>query len=316
LSTVVFMFSGQGSQYYQMGKELFENNSVFRKWMHVLDTTVFMINGQSILDCMYNETKKKSDLFNQTLYTHPAIFMVEYSLAKVLLDRGIRPDYVLGTSIGEFASAAIANVMSFEESLLDLIKQAEVLEGQCEEGGMLAILYDSSLYYETPFIYENSELVSVNFHSHFVVSGQKNRLMMTEQYLKENNICCQALPVTQAFHSSLIDPAAGIYKDFLNNRTYNSPQLPFVSCTYADFLTKINNGYFWEVIRKPIEFQKTLKELEKSGNHIYLDLGPSGTLANFVKYNLPENSGSKSFSILSPFGQDLNNLRKIETIIQ
>jgi trans-AT polyketide synthase/acyltransferase/oxidoreductase domain-containing protein len=260
--------------------------------------------------------KKKSDLFNQTLYTHPAIFMVEYALAQVLMDSGIKPDYVLGTSIGEFASAALSDVMTFEESLLELIKQAEVLEDQCEEGGMLAILHDPNLYHENQFIYGNSELVSVNFHSHFVVSGQKNSLKDIEQYLKANQICCQALPVTQGFHSPLIDPAAGIYTDFLNERSYNTPRLPFISCRYANVLTKINNGYFWEVIRKPIEFQKALMELEKSGNHIYLDLGPSGTLANFVKYNLPENSESKSFSILSPFGQDLNNLRKIQSLVQ
>ena len=312
MNALVFMFSGQGSQYYQMGKELFEYHPVFQNWMLDLDATAYDICGQSIIDHIYNENRKKSDLFDRTLYTHPAIFMVEYALARVLLEMGIEPDYVLGTSIGEFTSAALADVMTVEESLAALIKQAEILETHCNDGGMLAILHDPSLYHETPYIYENSELASVNFHSHFVISGQIDRLKSIAQCLKEHCISYQLLPVSQAFHSSLIDPAAEIYTEYLNQKSYKPPQIHFISCTYATVLTKINTGYFWEVVRKPIEFQKTLRELEKSGNYIYLDLGPSGTLANFVKYNLPENSGSQSLAILSPFGQDLNNLRRVE----
>ena len=308
------MFSGQGSQYYHMGKELFENHTIFRKWMLKLDAIAYGICGQSILSHMYDEKKKRSDLFNRTFYTHPAIFMVEYALARVLLESGIEPDYLLGTSMGEFASAAIANVMTCEESLNALIKQADALETYCEEGSMLAILHDPLLYYETPLMYENSELVSINFHSHFIISGQDSCLKAIELYLRKNQLNWQRLPVNQAFHSTLIDPAANIYIDFLNQKSFSPPQIPFISCTYASILTTINHDYFWEVIRKPIAFRETLKKLEDMQNYIYIDLGPSGTLANFVKYNLSDKSRSQSMTILSPFGRDFRNLRQIECL--
>ena len=158
------MFSGQGSQYYHMGMELFKKHPVFRNWMQTLDATAYVICGHSILDYLYDEDKKKSDSFNQTIYTHPAIFMVEFALAKIFLERGIKPDYVLGTSIGEFATAAVTHVMSFEEAMLALIRQAEVLETHCEKGGMLAILHDPTIYDDMPFLYENSEVL-INQHA-------------------------------------------------------------------------------------------------------------------------------------------------------
>ena len=164
--SVVFMFSGQGSQFYQMGRELFELHDGFRRWMLRLDAIVYNITHMSILDHIYDESKTISDQFDRTLYSHPAIFMVEYALAQILLERGIKPNYVLGTSMGEFASASIAGVISLEEALEALIEQAKALETHCQSGAMLAVLDDVSLYNETPLLYDNSELASVNFNSH------------------------------------------------------------------------------------------------------------------------------------------------------
>lgn len=242
--------------------------------------------------------------------------MVEYALAQVLFENGIKPDYVLGTSIGEFTSAAVAEVMTFEESLLALIRQAEALESHCEEGGMLAILHDPSLYYETSLIRENSDLASINYYSHFVISSQIDNLHRIEQHLRERGIAHQALPVTKAFHSSFIDQAAKVYGEFLSQKSYQAPRIPFVSCVSASIMTTIRSGYFWEVVRKPIRFQEALKGLETDKNCIYLDLGPAGTLANFVKYNLPADSESTSLAVLTPFGKDMRNLEKIESIFR
>jgi trans-AT polyketide synthase/acyltransferase/oxidoreductase domain-containing protein len=133
---IIFMFSGQGSHYYQMGKELFEQQPIFQKWMLKLNEMASDTLGESVLDKLYDQTKPKSSLFDQTLYSHPAIFMVEYSLSQMFLEKGIMPDYVLGTSMGEFAAAAVARVMEVEELLVALIKQAQMLETHCQPGGM------------------------------------------------------------------------------------------------------------------------------------------------------------------------------------
>ncbi len=99
---LVFMFSGQGSQYYHMGKELFKENTVFRQSMLEMDAIAARRIGTSIVEEIYHPGKRVSDPFDSILFSHPAIFMIEYSLYKVLEDRGIYPDYVLGSSLGEF----------------------------------------------------------------------------------------------------------------------------------------------------------------------------------------------------------------------
>jgi trans-AT polyketide synthase/acyltransferase/oxidoreductase domain-containing protein len=308
----IFMFSGQGSHYYQMGKELFEQQPIFRKWMLKLNEMASDTLGESILDKLYDQTKPKSSLFDQTLYSHPAIFMVEYSLSQMFLEEGIMPDYVLGTSMGEFAAAAVAGVMEVEELLAALIKQAQMLETHCQPGGMTAILHPTSWFEEMPSLFNQVELASFNFHSHFVVTGKLEALKELEKVLSQKNIVYQRLPVSIAFHSALIEPAMPAYTDFLQHKNYNSPKIPFISCVYAKILSSFPQNYWWEIIRKPMAFQQTVQNLEKKQAYIYIDLGPSGTLANFVKYGLTKHSHSKTFPTLTPFGASLSNLEKIK----
>jgi len=314
--SVVFMFSGQGSHYYQMGQELFEQNSVFRKWMLMGDQIVSDILGVSILkDCVYNSYYKKSDQFSRTLYTHPAIFLVEYALAMVVTEMGIVPEYVLDTSLGGFAAAVVADVLPFETALTAVIKQAEVLETSCPQAGMMAILHSPSLYFENSLLNSNLELAAINFPSHFVVAGKPESLSNIQAFLKEKEISYQLLAVSQGFHSSLIDPAAAGCIDFLNTLTLHEPRVSFISCSQANILLSIPQNYFWEIVRLSIQFQKSIQLLEESASYIYLDLGPSGTLATFVKYNLDNQSRSKSLSILTPFGQDVRNLDRLKDVI-
>src|SRR3990172_1974894 len=114
--SIVFMFSGQGSQYYQMGKDLFTLQPVFREWMNRLDHIAYTITGEHVLDKLYHEKKRMDEPFDRVLYSHPATFMVGYSLARLLIESGIYPAYVLGASLGEFVSATVAEVMGLEDA--------------------------------------------------------------------------------------------------------------------------------------------------------------------------------------------------------
>ncbi|MCP3923116.1 MAG: ACP S-malonyltransferase [Desulfobacterales bacterium] len=308
---IVFMYSGQGSQYFQMGKQLFEQNHAFKKWVHKLDEIVQDYLKKSIVNIIYNDGYKKSEMFDRTLYSSPAIFIIEYALTQVLLENNIKPDFVMGSSLGELCSAAIAGVVNVEDGIKAVIKQAQILEKNCEKGGMLAILHKRELFDKIPFINENSEFASDNFHSHFVISGKVDKLKEIEIYLREKQINFQPLPVTKAFHSSLIDSAFADYSKILNHQKFLPPNIPLISCLYSKEIMTYSTNYFWDVIRYPILFQKTIKNLEHYNDYIYLDMGPSGTLANFAKYNLKTNSGSETYAILTPFGQDMKNLENI-----
>lgn len=305
---LVFLFSGQGSHYFQMGKLLFQKHFYFRKWMHELDLIVQKKIGTSILEKIYDVGKKQSHPFDRILWTHPAIFMVEYALCMVLKESGIRPDIVMGVSLGEFTAGTIAGVMETETCLDALLTQAKLLETHCPSGGMLAIIDKPGYYYEAPVLYENSELAAVNYQGHFVVSASQVNIERIVDHLKAHNIVYQQLPVSFAFHSSMIEAAKAPYIDYLKSTSFCSPNIPFVSCLKADFLTTVDTEFYWQVIRKPIAFENTIKALELNKNHNYLDMGPSGTLCTFIKHILPAHAASKSYAIMTPFGNELQNL--------
>ncbi len=314
--SIVFAFSGQGSQYYHMGYDLFNNNPVFRRHMIYLDEIAAAISGESVIEELYNQRRKKNDNFNHLIYSHPAIFMVEYALTQVLIEKGIQPDYVLGTSMGEFASLAAAEVINAEKLLEAVLKQAELLESLCPKGSMIAIMGDCKLYEQVPLLHENSYLASVNYDSHFVVTASVERVSTIESCLKELDILYQVLPVAYGFHSSLIDQSAEEYKKFIEYNTYGSPQIGFASCVSGRLLSEIPKSYLWDAVREPIKLTEIVKELEASKICIYIDLGPSGTLAGFVKRNLDSSSRSETYAVMTPFSSDLENLNGILDILR
>jgi trans-AT polyketide synthase/acyltransferase/oxidoreductase domain-containing protein len=309
------MFSGQGSQYYEMGKELYASNSVFRSWMLRLDEVVRQAGGWSVLPVLYGTGKKKNESFVDIRFTHPAIFMVEYALTQVLLAEGIKPDYVLGASLGEYAAAALAKVMEAEEMLEILVRQANLLDTRCKPGGMLAVLAEPALYQQDEFINENSEMAAENYSTHFVLSGELEKLALLERYLKKKGIITQQLPVSHGFHSFLLDPAAQEYLALLKTKKFNPPLIPMISCLYGNQATSVGPEYFWEVARRPIRFARSIEFLENRGTHVYLDLGPSGTLAGFAKRLLAKGSKSLALPVLTPFGKELDGLSKIRDLI-
>lgn len=305
IAKTVFMFPGQGAQYHQMGKQLFEDNVVFREWMMRLDVLAQKISGKRIVDAIYSSSK--AEIFDRTLLTHPAIFMVEYSLAQCLMHEGVKPDLTLGTSLGAFAAATVAGYIGVEDAMAAVIEQAIALEASCERGGMIAILADSSLYDED-FLTERSEMAGVNFSSHFAVSAAHTDLDIIESALKQRDVIYQRLAVSFAFHSRWIENAEAQFTSFMRTISLEKGSLPLVCCAQGTTLTDLPDGFFWRVVRHPIRFQETIAHLEQQGTYRYIDVGPSGTLATFVKYGLPKTSKSNAQAILTPFGQDRKNL--------
>lgn len=306
----VFMFSGQGSHYFQMGRELYERDAIFRRCMTQLDAIACAMIGQSVVEAIYSP-RHKSETFDRTLLTHPAIFMVEYSLAQSLMAAGVKPDLTLGASLGTFAAAAIAGWLSVEDAMAAVLKQAIAFETCCEPGGMIAVLADPTLMDER-VLGEHSELAGINFASHFAVSMTRAAIPVIEAHLAQRQIVFQRLPVSFAFHSRWIEEAQAPFESFMRSsvRCTRGP-LPLVCCEQARPLDSASELSFWRVVRHPIRFREAIARLEQRGMHRYIDAGPAGTLATFLKYELPAATRSSVHAILTPFGQDQKNFARL-----
>lgn len=300
----VFLCAGQGTHYFQMGRELYEGNDRFHHWMNVLDQKVSGITGESIIAAIYNPARKRNELFNQTRITSPAIFMVSYSLAQTLMEAGIRPDLLMGASLGELVAACVAGVIDLDDCIETLVEQAAILESHCEAGGMLAIIAPVERYHQTDVFRENVTLASDSHPSSFVVSGTAEQLAQVIRYLKAENICFSSLPVSQAFHSPHIDPAKIPFLRFVERKRLYPPEIPIISCLTGGRVAEVQVGHFWDCIRGPMNIQSTLRGLEKNGPYVYIDLSASGTFANFAKYALPPDSFSEVYALINPFGSN------------
>jgi trans-AT polyketide synthase/acyltransferase/oxidoreductase domain-containing protein len=294
-----------------MGKELFEQDALFRETMLALDQTVLECGGESVIRYMYGSGSPiRDDGFQRTIFSHPAIFMVEYSLAQSLLTRGVIPDYVLGSSLGEFAAAAVAGIFSAEDGLRCVMKQALSFERYCPSGAMLSILADVSIYSELPEI-EYCTLVSVSYDGHFVISGPVHVMAKVQDWLTVHSVLSQMLPVSFAYHSRWIDRAEEAYTKELQSFDFVVPHIPFISCTVGGQAARIKQNHFWQVARKPILFREAIQKLEHTGPHRYIDISPGGTLAGFVKRLAGEQSLSSTAIVLSPFYKEKQQLEKV-----
>ena len=309
-SEIVFMFSGQGSQYFQMGRQLFDEHDTFRGWMVWLDDIARQSSGRSVIESLYSDVHGRGDPFERTVLTHPAIFMVEYSLAQSLIHAGVRPDMVLGVSLGSFAAGAVAGLIGVEDALTAVIRQAMALEEWCEPGGMTAVLADPALFAED-FLSGRSELAAVNFSSHFVVSARRPQLAQIETVLKAHEVGYQRLPVSFPFHSQWIDDAKAPFESFMQSIRCKPGRLPLVCCDAAAILSDLSDEYFWNVVRHPIRFREATARLERQGARRYIDVGPAGTLATFLRYGMPATSASTAHAILTPYGGDRKNLAAV-----
>lgn len=314
---IVFMFAGQGSQYYLMGRGIYQKLPVFRREMQDLDAVCTEIAGKSVIDELYRPGRTASDPFDNLLLSSLSLILVQHALLKELASRGIEPDFVLGASLGECIAAAAAGAMDVRDLVEAVSRMTEVIQARCSRGGMTAVVHDWSLFFDSPALRDRCQLAARNFRSHFVVSGKQEALRDVEGFLREKGIVFQSLPVSYGFHSTLLDSAEAEVKAIFSSKDIKAPGVPFVSCVDSRVLDRLREDYFWNVLRRPIEFQSAIEHLEERHPCTYVDLGPSGTLATFAKYNLAAHGKGRVFPILTPFADGSLNLdRTVERLLR
>ena len=280
---VTFMFTGQGSQHVGMARGLYEFQPVFRRELDYCAERLSPDIGQDLRELLYSPLTNGS-LLNETWIAQPALFCVEYALARMWMSWGLEPDSAIGHSIGEYVAACLADVFSLEDALRLVAARGRIMQGM-PRGNMLAVPLSERELRE--FIDGRVSLAAVNAPSLCTVSGTETDLAALRRRLQASGIESRLLHTSHAFHSEAMDAAVGIFREFVQRIELRAPRLPFMSnLTGRPILAEeATDPDFWaRHLRQPVRFADGIRELASPGR-IFLEVGPGQTLTTFAHEN-------------------------------
>ncbi|TPG75975.1 acyltransferase domain-containing protein [Brevibacillus laterosporus] len=286
---VVFMFSGQGSQYVNMGRDLYETESMFREHVNYCAEQVKNHIGIDIRELMYptEELEEQArEQLNQTIYAQPAIFIIEYALAKLLESWGVRPQAMIGHSIGEYVAACLASVMSLEEALHMISKRGSLMQ-EMDKGAMLAVALGELQVRE--LLQEHGKelsLAAVNSPMSTVIAGTYEDILSIERLMQSKGITYKRLITSHAYHSTMMEPMLEPFYESLHNMTFLEPRIPYISNITGSMITsaQATDPLYWQRhLRETVQFSEGVRTLMEEPNSIFVEVGPGQSLASLVR---------------------------------
>ncbi|MCO5248913.1 MAG: type I polyketide synthase [Chitinophagales bacterium] len=283
---VVFLFTGQGAQYYGMGKEIYDTQTVFKKAIDDCAKIADTLLETPIKDVLWNHTD--TDLINQTAYTQPALFVIEYAFAQLWMSRGIQPAAVVGHSIGEFVALTIAGAIRLEDAIKLVIERGHLMQSlPVGEGAMAAVMADEEkVRFYTDQTKGYVDIAAINTPKTVTISGDAKAVEYLIQAMKEVKIRSIPLKVSHAFHSHLMDSILEDFEKVVAKVQFFEPQIPVISNETGQELSleEMTPQYFSGHLRNAVRFVDDIQYLsDELGIQTYLECGPSDTLINLAK---------------------------------
>jgi acyl transferase domain-containing protein len=228
----------------------------------------------------------------------------------------VQPDYLLGYSLGEITACVISGALRLEDAIALTVEFARLLENESVAAGMLAIIESEEIIKQFPELFQNCSVTSRNFQKNFVVSGPYSDIQRVQKGLEQKTILTQRLPVNYGFHTALIDSFEKAFKALANEFDFAPIRIPVISALLSGRVEKVSDAYLWEVVRYPVHFERTVHTLLQRESPVFIDVGPSGTLATSVKYLLPEDSDAIHLEMINQYGQDMRSLESLKQTLE
>ncbi|MDP9147111.1 MAG: aminotransferase class III-fold pyridoxal phosphate-dependent enzyme, partial [Acidobacteriota bacterium] len=283
---VVFMFPGQGAQYAGMGAELYRTEQTFRAEVGHCAELLKPILRTDIRTVMFpaaGAEKEADKLLVQTRFTQPALFVIEYALAKLWMSWGVKPAAMIGHSVGEYVAGCLAGVISLEDALMLIARRAELVQAQ-PGGTMLAIRLPEQEV--LPLLNEQLAIAAINSPNLCVVSGPHDAIAKLEEKLASKKVAARRLQTSHAFHSPMMEPVLAPFADLLRKIKFAEPQIPYVSNVTARWITaaEATSPEYWAGhVRQTVRFADGVAELMKDSKKALLEVGPGQTLTTLVR---------------------------------
>lgn len=311
---LIYMLSGQGSQYYQMGKDLYDSNEVFRGKINFFSDLIADISGTPLLSYIYDPQRNLLQSFDDSYRSGLSIFLVEMSIIEMLACYDVHPDKLMGSSLGFVIALVAAKCIGVEQAVKLLMEHGEIFRDKCRPGVMIAVLDSVDTYYKTEELVSFSDLAGINFDRSFVVSLPGENTKIIEQCLTRSGLSFQRMAVSRPYHSKWIDPLEVELKKIYGKVEFKPPIVPVYCASECGKVEVINEVSIWNAVRGSMDFFNLGRMMEASFDGVYVDVGASGTLANFMKYLAKDKECLISTPIVSPFRNSQANLDRLLTI--
>ncbi|WP_353931423.1 aminotransferase class III-fold pyridoxal phosphate-dependent enzyme [Okeanomitos corallinicola TIOX110] len=290
---LAFLFTGQGSQYINMGRQLYEQAPIFQQIIDQANQILLPYLEKPLLEVLYPSTEENS-LINQTAYTQPALFAIEYALTELWQSWGIKPDVVIGHSLGEYVAACVAGAFSFEEGLKLVAKRASLMQALPKDGQMVAIFADATTVQKAIQPYsEKISIAAINSPSNTVISGVGEAIEVVLTILETQGIETRRLKVSHAFHSPLMEQMLGEFAQNISQMQFQPLQIPLISNLTGQIIPPgqvLDSSYWLRQIREPVQFMPGMNTLFELGYEVFLEIGTKPVLSSLGKHCQQENT--------------------------
>lgn len=289
---VAMLFTGQGSQYIDMGRKLYESNSVFKESMLRCDKLFRPFLLKSIVQMIYSETDE--EMIAKTVYAQPLIFSINYALYNVWYSLGVKPEIVTGHSIGEYVAAVVSNILSLEDAVKMVAIRGRLMDSAPGNGSMGTVFADKKTI--VSLMQDVQERVSIAAHNgsnNYVVSGDRDAVETILTKAEEMGIRVKRLKVSHAFHSLLMNPILDEFRDYIGEVSFKEAQCRYLSCLYARELNKgeiLDVDYWTKHVRDSVRFYEAINSIENKEEYAFLEVGSTRVLSALCKMNLNEKS--------------------------
>ena len=295
ISSLAFMFPGQGAQYFKMGSELYKSNEHFRLLVDEGFSVLNKETGVNLKEILFDSSDLEASekRLAETSLTQPALFIIEYSLAKILIESNIKPKYLIGHSSGEYVASCIAGVFDYPTALQIVIKRGQLMQSM-KPGKMFAVLCSKSKLIEIR--QSLFEIAAENAPNSCTISFNTNDADKVENLLESNDIQFLPLNTSHAFHSEAFEPILEDFAKFVNQFDIKSPSLPVISCLTGKFLTAeqaVSGEYWSKQLRNTVLFYSGISTILSNEQVLFIEVGPNAHLSSVLRH-IPEFENKKA----------------------
>lgn len=276
---IVFLFTGQGSQYVGMGRQLYQHIPIFKKHLDECAQVFAPVMEKSLIALLFDE-QTTSDELARTDMTQPVVFAIDYALGRLLLDLGARPTCLIGHSVGEWAAACLAGVVSLKDAAKFVALRGKLMNELQSSGAMAAVFVSKERMEELLAPFNDSVWIAGYNVTHQAISGSEEALQSFFEVLKDKGVAYKKLNVSQAFHTPLMEPMLAEFKRELEKVTFSNPRIPIISNITARFVEEPMDANYWiKHITSSVKFDQSIHYALIKGSNLFVEAGPDYVLA-------------------------------------